>query len=63
MRVIGWGQTEDCHQTGGELIFVTGLFGFLKEKKNSTGHFLCMRLFQQNVWISAQAVISPSPPT
>lgn len=33
MRVIGWGLTEDCHQTGGELIFVTGLFGFLKEKK------------------------------
>lgn len=32
-------------------------------KKNSTDHFLCMRLFQQNVWISAQAVISPSPPT
>lgn len=30
---ITWGLTEDCHQTVGEVIFVSGLFGFLKEKK------------------------------
>lgn len=35
MRVIGWGLPKDCHKKKfrGEVIFVSGLFGFLKKKK------------------------------